>query len=259
MLQGTPMPKKIVFLSALFSSCLYLVPGSAGSGFTVPGFTAPDSTDADHVKLDRVKSVTTEQHKTPFDLHSNQHLEITFKRIPANQFNVSENGLRIQVNSSASFMLYPFSRSKNITGADFRWRSSRDHLATDRQTEESTAGDDALLRIGLLIAGAEASFENPLAPAWTRKVRQALPEPSNHLLYLIVGSRHQAGEQWLSPYSDKVTMIAVASQPYKDGWQQASYRFKTAKKVVGLWIMADGDNTRSRFTTELEQLILHVH
>ena len=94
------------------------------------------------------------------------------------------------------------------------------------------------------------------APAWVKMVRDHLILPSDRLVYLVAGARSQAGSRWKSPYSDSIETIAVASRPGANGWQHVHFRLQRPIKAVGLWIMADGDNSTSSFVTSLRRLRL---
>ncbi len=80
--------------------------------------------------------------------------------------------------------------------------------------------------------------------------------PTDRMLYLVVDAKHAPGELWESPYSGSMTLMSVASVEGKDGWRQAAVAFPEPKQVVGLWLMADGDDTGSTFETRLKDLVL---
>ena len=193
------------------------------------------------------------------DLADPAQQHITFRRIPANDFSLSNKTLTIKVNKSASFILLPLERVTYLNQVSFDWRSHGALHVSSSAEEASRDGDDARLRLGLLLLAEKAqTFDNPLAPRWLKTVRQSLRFPSDRLIYLVAGAQHPANSVWPSPYSDKATMIAIGSEAGENGWQHARYDFHQPKAVVGLWIMADGDNTGSHFTTELRKLVLSL-
>ncbi len=51
-------------------------------------------------------------------------------------------------------------------------------------------------------------------------------------------------------------MIAMQSDVNADGWLWASYGFDQPVEIVGLWLMSDGDNTGSKFTTKVKNIVL---
>jgi hypothetical protein len=78
--------------------------------------------------------------------------------------------------------------------------------------------------------------------------------PSEKMINLVVAAKHASGEQWPNPYNKRVTTIAVGSVSSGQGWMKASYQFAQPVDVVGLWLMADGDNTSSSFSTYIKNI-----
>jgi len=180
---------------------------------------------------------------------------ITFKKIKPGNYFFKEGALKIQVNNSASFLLLPFENTKQITKVSFQWKKKGTLNTRNSEHEETRQGDDAYLRVGLALKG-KNTIANPLAPKWAKQVRQVLHHASNKMIYLTPGSKHKVGEHWKSPYSDDVDIIAISSEIKTDGWNYSEHIFNESQSVVGLWIMADGDNTQSTFTSMLKSLTL---
>lgn len=188
-------------------------------------------------------------------LDDNNTTHITFKRIKPNTFDFKDNTLAIRVNNSASFLLLPFEKIRKINGISFQWKKQGTININNELQEETRKGDDAYLRVVLIIEG-EYPLINPLAPKWVKKVRKTLRYPSDKMICIVPGSRHEDGQHWKSPYSSDVEIIAVGSTTKKDGWNFSEHTFENSQPVVGLWIMADGDNTQSTFTSMLKSLTL---
>ena len=106
----------------------------------------------------------------------------------------------------------------------------------------------------VLLLKTEDEFINPFVPSWLRRVRAALKFPSVNMIYLVADAKHASGQQWLSPYNERVTMISLNSNMEDAGWKSAQYQFDKPIEVVGIWLMADGDDTRSKFTTEIRNI-----
>jgi len=181
---------------------------------------------------------------------------IKFKKIPPNKFEINNNLINIAVNNSSSFLLIPFKEIKLVKEVTFKWKKNGFLNIKNAKQEETRSGDDAYLRIGLMIEGKNL-LPNPLAPRWVKKVKEILNYSSNRAIYLSPNTMHNAGEYWKSPYSNKVDIIAVASVKITHGWKLSKHTFDSSQAVVGLWIMADGDNTQSTFTTTIKTLTLN--
>jgi hypothetical protein len=190
-------------------------------------------------------------------LQADNFEHIVFRRIKANHHDYQNQQLQIEVDGSASFLMKPFNRVRQISRVSFAWRSDGRPQINNAQHEKQRAGDDAVFKLGLLLETDNAladTLPNPFLPAWMKRVEKLLKFPSENMIYLVVDAKHAAGEQWINPYNRRVTMVAIDSLKNKQGWRQSSYRFEKPVNVVALWLMSDGDNTNSRFTAYIKNI-----
>ena len=136
----------------------------------------------------------------------------------------------------------------------FEWQAEGMLNKSTASQEKTRKGDDAWLRVGLVISGEPDLVPEPLLPRWVIKARDVLKHPSDRMLYLIPDARHPPGETWRSPFSSNIDMVSVESRDRPDGWKQVKHEFDRPRSAVGLWLMADGDNTGSIFTSRLRKL-----
>jgi len=200
-------------------------------------------------------------------LFESNYTHIQFGRINANQYEFKSRVLKTRVDSSASFLMKAFESVKPVKQVSFKWRSEQLPEVNDAAHEKQKMGDDAVFKVGLLLK-ADNELDNPFLPKWMRQVKSLLNYPSENMIYLVAGSKHVAGEQWPNPYNRRVTMVAMSAADieskleskidgeFEEGWQQASYRFGEAVEVVAVWLMADGDNTGSSFTSYVKDIII---
>jgi hypothetical protein len=188
------------------------------------------------------------------DEHNFEHIH--FKRIKPNRVEFNQDAIHFEVNRSASFLLLAFSDIKNIRTVSFQWNADGMLKKDSAEHEKTRKGDDAWLRVGLIIKGQPEHIPEPLLPRWMKQVRQTLKHQSGNMVYLIPDAKHAPGETWKSPYSSNVDMISVGSTSVDGVWKQASYEFAKPQPAVGLWIMADGDNTGSIFESQLRNLVI---
>lgn len=189
-------------------------------------------------------------------LHSDKLAHIHFRRIQPTQVTYHDDIIQFDVNRSASFLLLAFDDVRTIRSIAFEWQAQgmlNKHSAAEEKTRK---GDDAWLRVGLLISGQPDPVPEALLPRWLQQLRKKLQHPSDRMVYLVPGAMHAAGESWKSPFSSSVDMISVASKDLQNGWKQVLYRFPRSQQAVGLWLMADGDNTASVFSSRLRRLVL---
>jgi len=186
-------------------------------------------------------------------LQADDFEHIQFKKIRASTYTFHDQLLQIDVDKSASFLMLPFDEVKKIDRVSFEWRSEGRLQIDSPQHEEQRNGDDAVFKLGLL-QKSEDSFLNPFLPPWMKRVEALLKYPSENMINLVAAAKHAPGEQWPNPYNKRVTTIAVGSVSSGQGWMKASYQFAQPVDVVGLWLMADGDNTGSSFSTYVKNI-----
>jgi len=200
--------------------------------------------------------VTAQLNAEQIVLDKNNFEHIHFKRIKPNQVRFNDDAIHFDVNKSASFLLLAFDDIRDIRTVSFQWKADGMLNKNSIEHEKSRKGDDAWLRVGLIIEGQPDHVPEPLLPRWMKQVRQTLKHQSGKMVYLIPDALHSPGETWKSPFSSDVDMISVDSSDLDGAWKQASYEFTIPQQVVGLWIMADGDNTGAIFESQLRNLVV---
>ena len=189
-------------------------------------------------------------------LQKNEFEHIHFRRIQPTIVSFGDAVINFDVHKSSSFLLQAFDEIRPVSAVSFEWKASGMLNKSSRYHEKTRAGDDAWLRVGLIISGEPELVPEPLLPRWVIKVRNTLKHPSDRMIYLIPDAQHDPGESWKSPFSSNIDMIAIDSEETGDGWNQARYVFAEPRQAVGLWIMADGDNTASIFNSQIRNLVL---
>lgn len=191
-----------------------------------------------------------------FDLKQKRSHIIFSDEIRPTHYTVNKYGLlTAKVRYSASALIYAFDRPRKISEVSFVWKPEGFIKTMSYKQETTKKGDDFYLRIGLILSGPKP-FIPFFAPAWVKAIRGALKLPSDKMIYLTAGAWAKPGTIWPSPYTDSMTNISVGSQDLKYNWRRSTYKPKKPLTVVGIWIMADGDNTGSKFTTKLKSLTL---
>lgn len=188
-------------------------------------------------------------------LKTEGYLHVFFKEIPKTIYQEKRKILEISVDKSSSALIKAFSDIKKIDTISFQWRKSGELKIIDSKHEQSKRGDDAYLRVGLIISG-EAPFIPNFVSPWINKVSDYLKLPSDRMIHLIPGSINHPGTSWGNPYVKNIKSISVAGKLTKDGWEKVSYSFAESKDIVGIWLQSDGDDTKSKFKSYLKDLTI---
>lgn len=208
--------------------------------------------------LEQKNSSARELDSTVIKLELSEELftPISFKRIPPNRFTFRDNRIIVKVDRSASFLLFPFESITNIERVRFDWKSEGVLNVEDADHEASKKGDDAFIRVGLVLKSKSDFIDLFGSPQWIRRAAGVLNHSADQMVFLLPGARNAPGKTWKNPFSQKVDMISIPSRDLDTGWKQSEYQFESSLQTVGLMIMADGDNTESTFISEIQNLII---
>jgi hypothetical protein len=178
---------------------------------------------------------------------------IQFDKIPATNYSTKDGILQADVNNSSSILIRPFDAVKSVKAVSFLWKAEGGPAVKNAEQEKEKKGDDVTLRVGLMLNGDKPTVPF-FAPSWVKATEKVMKLPSDKIINLSVATKNSPGTEWESPYSDSITYLSLASQPAADGWQTAETTFAKPLNVVGYWIIADGDDTKSKFTVSMKNL-----
>ncbi len=184
-----------------------------------------------------------------FRLDEFQH--VTFDKIPATKYSEKEGVIIADVASSSSFLLKPFPVIKKIKRVQWRWKLAGNFKVESFDQMKTKAGDDAVVRLGLIKPG-DAPMIPFFAPVWVKAIRDQMKLPGSEMQYLIAGGPVAPGTTWVSPHTSSMSMLQIQSTNEADGWHLAQHTFAEPFKVVGIWLMSDGDGAKSTFVVSLK-------
>jgi hypothetical protein len=184
---------------------------------------------------------------------------ITFDGIKPTVFRQVETpsgeGITMTVRNSSSFLVHAFKNVETISRVTWNMQYNELPAVKNQSDESSRSGDDFVLRVGLITAG-DHKHVSMFAPDWIKQLAKILNVPAGKVVYLVVSRYHPPGSIWPSPYSDQLSYVSVAELrvPSHPDWLAVSYTLPTPIRVVGLWLMADGDNTNAAFSAAISRL-----
>ena len=188
-----------------------------------------------------------------------KHIE--FSKLTPNKFTKKINHINIDVNNSSSFLIIPFEDIVTTNKVSFLWKSKGLIKIKDKNHEKSKSGDDAILRIGLITM--KKNPNNLIGnifgkPDWLRNVEETLVHKVGSLIFLLPKTKNKYPETWNSPYSSLIKMVPTKTIFFSNDWNKSNIIFKKFIEVIGVIIMADGDNTNSKFETQLKSISLDL-
>lgn len=185
---------------------------------------------------------------------------LSFRSIPANVVLADKTGLRVDVNASASPLVYPLPAPAQVARVRVRARWSGALDVPSGSVQGDTGADDFVLKLGLVEAGDETLnwFQKRIAAKWVRTLFELAPRGSGIRRIHFLSTTQQAdllGTSRVHPLSDllRESRFQVLDGP---GRFELDVALPEAADVVALWISADGDDTGSRFSLLIESIEL---
>ena len=189
------------------------------------------------------------------DFGKTKFFHLTFDDIPATNYQISNNMITANVTKSSSIFFHPFKKIIDVNHVSFEYQSSGNFKKMSPDQEKTKDGDDAPIRIGLILKG-DGAMVPFFAPAWIKKTKKELHFDTNKMIYIAGGLQSPPHSNWENPFSDSIMVRTAHCVKRSDSWYQCHSKFKKTQQVIGIWILADGDNTKSSFKTILKNLLL---
>ena len=151
--------KKVILWSVLIGVTSLLCISCVLNNHENPGILKQNVSSPRELNSKVLKLKLSEELSTP----------INFKRIKPNRFTFRDNRIIVKVDHSASFLLFPFESVTNIKRVQFDWKSEGLLKVEDAVHEASKQGDDAFIRVGLILKSKSDFIDLFGSPQWIRK------------------------------------------------------------------------------------------
>lgn len=182
---------------------------------------------------------------------------LSFDHVPSGEVEFSGDGIRVEVDDSATPLVQRFESSKRVSSIKVSGLISGDLNIPEGALWES-GFDDAYLRFGLIEAGDVrlSLLQKLTAPDWIKRVDSLFSEMggiSKIHTFQVLNHDTWVGKERVNP-ANSLFYEKIMSTPGDDGSFQIIAEFEKPLDVVGLWILADGDDTDSRFEVRVESI-----
>jgi hypothetical protein len=180
--------------------------------------------------------------------------ELKFRSIPANKVHYSDSGLKVEVDSSASPLVFAFKEFKKVNGFQIDVQVQGELKTSGEKFEE-----DSYLRFGLVAEGKQrpSSLKLLFAPEWIKTLFSLAPKDKGLdkiYFFNITARKNLLGQKRIHPKSDLMSEENIAFLDKEKRTEQFKKAFSEPLSVAGLWISVDGDDTKSKFTTVLKKI-----
>jgi len=183
--------------------------------------------------------------------------DLKFSKIPPNQARFQESGLSIQVNKSASPLVYPMLPAVKV-------RSFKVELEIEGELKSSSGfPEDAYFRLGLVIPGERrlGTMARMVAPDWVKRLFALAPKDSGIdkiLFFVLADAGKQKGQTRVLPNSrDLIVEEILMLRAPGENKITFSHTLSEAKEAAALWLSTDGDNTGSAYKVLVKSIQLN--
>jgi hypothetical protein len=183
---------------------------------------------------------------------------LKFDKIKANQVVHSAEGLTVNVDSSASPLIYKLPQMITVSKIKTTGVITGNlNLKTDDiQGEKKT--DDFQFRLGLVLKGEKRlrSLQRLISPKWITTLFDLAPKDQgiDKIEFYNIASKSN-GPKWKDrqhPLSDLLTENVIASQG--EGVFDLSFDLPAERQVVAVWLSIDGDQTLSKYSVMIRTI-----
>jgi hypothetical protein len=183
---------------------------------------------------------------------------LKFSSIKANEVAHSAEGLSINVDSSASPLIYKF--PEIITVKHFRTTGiiKGNLIFKDKDVQGEKKTDDFQYRLGLVLKGDKRlnAFQRMVSPKWITTLFELAPKDQgiNKIEFYNIASKTNS-PSWKTrthPLSDLMSENIIASQG--EGVFDISYELSSEQKIAAIWLSSDGDQTSSKYNVVIKSI-----
>lgn len=182
----------------------------------------------------------------------------TYSHVPPNKVSFSRDGVLVQVNKSASPLIYAFDSAKKVIGFHVRGEFRGLPKLEDVQQQGKKRFDDYALRVGFVVPGDKrlGGLEKIFAPAWVAHLFSKVPDGRglSHIQFFnATQNPSQVGTERTHPSSELIHESFFTHIEH-DGNFDYAYSFAESLDASALWISIDGDDTKSTFDVLISSL-----
>lgn len=184
---------------------------------------------------------------------------LQFSKIEANQVSFSPVGMAVDVDASASPIIYPLPQPMSVRRVEVSGALSN-LLDVDTALQGEGRNDDFTLKIGLVVAGDKTlnGIQKLFSADWIVTLFNLAPKGAGvDSIYFLNAVQGEAllGRQRQHPLSDLIyeNNVWLLEKP---GEFEFTHTLDTPREVIAVWLSIDGDNSRSRYSTLIRSLRL---
>ncbi len=182
--------------------------------------------------------------------------EVSFSKIKPNKVSFSKEGLLVEVNESASPLVYRLPKKEKITDLSFKLILKEGSLPP-----QQGFGEDFYMRLGLIAEGQNklTGVKKFFAADWIKTLFSLVSDDSglDKIYFFNVGNvAQQMNSSRMHPKSDLMSESVVQTISAISSDITIEKKLTLPLIVHGLWLSIDGDDTKSKFSILIKEIKL---
>ncbi len=187
---------------------------------------------------------------------------LSYDSIPKHEIVFSKSGMKVKVNKSAMPLIYPLSKTKNITSVKIKGHVSdlihlKEGIIQGSDDSEKYI-DDYTLRLGLVLNGERTLnwLQKKMASDWVLQLYKLAPKGKGIdkiQFYNLTQQKSQLGKKTIHPLGRKLMHEENLWHIDKVGDFEIELKLKSPKPTHAFWIATDGDGSGSSFEITINE------
>jgi len=197
----------------------------------------------------------------PMQLGEQYWQTLEYNNIRTNTVTELEQGLQIQVDASASPLIYVFDQPQTIQQVSVKGMMGRLPAIPSGLKQGEKGADDFPFRLGLVLEGDKTlNFAQKLIAAqWVKILFSLAPEEAgiDQIMFLNLANAGKAANfeiQREHPDSKGLYTETIVKQVSADEKFYFDYTLAMPVKVIALWISSDGDDTGASYSLTVNSI-----
>ena len=187
--------------------------------------------------------------------------DLKFSKINPHKLEFSKSGMKINVNSSAMPLIYPFKKVIKIKEVSIEGERKGKLNLNPKLKQGAKKNDDFALKFGLVIPGDKTLpfYKRAFAPQWIKRLFDLAPKDMgvDHISFInAVEDPKLKGESRIHPLGDGLIKENNVWILNKEGKFNFTYKFNPPVSAAAIWLAIDGDDTKSKYEMILNKIEL---
>ena len=197
--------------------------------------------------------------QVPLELDAKQWQILEYSNIPANRVSQDKYGIRIDVQASASPLIYIFDQPQSIQSISVSGTIGLLPMIPEGAQQGDRGADDFPFRLGLVLEGDRNLdlVQRLIASEWIKTLFRLAPEGSgiDHIRFLNLSNPEPVGWQHrVHPDSKGLFIESIVGQADSNMDFNLNHTLDMPYNVLALWISSDGDDTGSSYSLTLNSV-----